>query len=186
MPDLLFCDRKFPNYFNYAAEGLPKRRHPTLKAKTLNLWCPGAIIGPCERQGARATNKDKPMEATNHKAYAGQLPRIQATDRFIGGRIRERRMMLGLMQLDLAELIGVTFQQMHKYETGTNRIMAGRLHEVAQALGVEVGYFYREMTATSAAVEQPAHQRLMLELARNFMGISKLEHQEASVISREP
>ena len=97
----------------------------------------------------------------------------------IGARMRERRIMLGLTQLDLSELIGVTYQQMHKYETGINRITAGRLYPLAQALGVEVGYFYQELAATSAAVERPTHQRLMLELARNFMGILKLEHQKA-------
>ena len=61
--------------------------------------------------------------------------------------------MLGLTQLDLAELIGVTYQQMHKYENGINRVSAGRLYPLAQALEVEVSYFYQEMTLTSAAVD---------------------------------
>ena len=120
------------------------------------------------------------MEVTAKKAAVGQPGRrSQNADRCIGARIRERRMMLGLTQQELAGVIGVTFQQMHKYEKATNRISAGRLHTLAQALEVTVDYFYQDMTAASAAVGPPAHQRLLLELARNFMGISKLEHQKA-------
>jgi len=48
-------------------------------------------------------------------------------DRFVGGRIRERRVMLGLSQQQMANLIGVTYQQAHKYERGINRVSAGRL-----------------------------------------------------------
>ena len=50
--------------------------------------------------------------------------------------------MLGLTQQQMAELIGVTYQQAHKYEKGINRVAAGRLCGIAGALGVEVGYFY--------------------------------------------
>ena len=53
--------------------------------------------------------------------------------------------MLGLTQQQMAELIGVTYQQAHKYEKGINRIAAGRLFTIAQALGVEVGYFFDGM-----------------------------------------
>jgi transcriptional regulator with XRE-family HTH domain len=56
--------------------------------------------------------------------------------------MRERRVMLGLTQQQMAELIGVTYQQAHKYEKGINRVAAGRLYRIAQALGVEVGYFF--------------------------------------------
>ena len=69
-------------------------------------------------------------------------PRAQDIDRYVGARMRERRIMLGLTQQQMAELIGVTYQQAHKYEKGINRIAAGRLSSIAQALGVEVGYFY--------------------------------------------
>ena len=52
----------------------------------------------------------------------------QDIDRYLGMRVRERRVMLGLTQQQLAELIGVTYQQAHKYEKGTNRVAAGRLY----------------------------------------------------------
>src|SRR3954447_18245086 len=53
---------------------------------------------------------------------------IQDTDRHIAARMRERRIMLGMTQQELAEAVGITYQQAHKYETGANRISAGRLH----------------------------------------------------------
>ena len=55
-----------------------------------------------------------------------------AIDDHVGGRIRERRIMLGLTQQQLAEMIGVTYQQAHKYERGINRVSAGRLFEIAR------------------------------------------------------
>src|SRR5215831_7460414 len=64
--------------------------------------------------------------------------RTQDIDRHVGGRVRERRIMLGLTQQQLADLIGVTYQQAHKYERAINRISAGRLFEIAQVLSVPV------------------------------------------------
>jgi transcriptional regulator with XRE-family HTH domain len=100
-------------------------------------------------------------------------------DRHVGARMRERRIMLGLTQQPLAALIGVTYQQAHKYETGRNRITAGRLSRLAQALGVQVGYFYDGLTSTPEAVQATPQQRQMLELTRNFMAISSRKHREA-------
>jgi transcriptional regulator with XRE-family HTH domain len=62
-------------------------------------------------------------------------------DRHVGARMRERRIMLRLTQQQMEELIGVTYQQAQTYERGINRMSAGRLHEVARALGVDIGYF---------------------------------------------
>src|SRR5690242_8724440 len=66
----------------------------------------------------------------------------QEVDRHVGARVRERRLALGLTQQQLAELVGTTYQQAHKYEKGVNRISAGRLQAVARALGVGPGYFF--------------------------------------------
>jgi len=65
-----------------------------------------------------------------------------AIDDHVGARIRERRIMLGLTQQQLAEMIGVTYQQAHKYERGINRVSAGRLFEIARALSAPISYFY--------------------------------------------
>ena len=63
-------------------------------------------------------------------------------DRHVSRRIRERRTVLGITQQHLGERIGVTFQQIHNYETGISRVSAGILGRIAEALGVEVGHFY--------------------------------------------
>ena len=66
-----------------------------------------------------------------------------AIDDHVGGRIRERRIMLGLTQQQLAEMIGVTYQQAHKYERGINRVSAGRLFEIARALSAPITIFMK-------------------------------------------
>jgi transcriptional regulator with XRE-family HTH domain len=110
--------------------------------------------------------------------FAARRPRAQDIDRHIGGRLRERRVMNGLTQQGLADLIGVTYQQAHKYENGVNRIAAGRLYTIAQVLGVDVGYFFEGLE--SAARNEPTpQQRVFLDLARNFRSIRARRHQEA-------
>jgi transcriptional regulator with XRE-family HTH domain len=64
------------------------------------------------------------------------------TDVVVGARVRARRKELGITQTTLGDRLGVTFQQVQKYERGTNRIGAGRLHAIAQALAVPVSYFF--------------------------------------------
>jgi transcriptional regulator with XRE-family HTH domain len=63
-------------------------------------------------------------------------------DRHVGGRIRMRRKMLGMTQGTLGDGLGVTFQQVQKYEKGTNRIGAGRLQHISQLLQVPVPFFF--------------------------------------------
>ncbi len=104
--------------------------------------------------------------------------RPQDVDRYVGARMRERRVMLGLTQQQMAELIGVTYQQAHKYEKGINRIAAGRLFTIAQALGVDVGYFFDGMNGDRSFKPTP-QQRMLLELARNFISMPNRKHQEA-------
>ena len=105
--------------------------------------------------------------------------RPQDVDRYVGARMRERRIMLGLTQQQMAELIGVTYQQAHKYEKGINRIAGGRLYQIAQALGVEVSYFYDGVNGRSDNFKPTPQQRLLLELARNFTALPSRRHQEA-------
>ncbi|MBR0648275.1 helix-turn-helix transcriptional regulator [Roseomonas terrae] len=105
--------------------------------------------------------------------------RASLVDHHVGARIRERRTMLGLSQQQLAKMIGVTYQQAHKYERGLNRISAGRLFEIAQVLNVPVSYFFEGL---QPGVETPpisSRQRMFLELARNFALIDNDKHQEA-------
>ncbi len=60
----------------------------------------------------------------------------------VGTRVRLRRMLIGMSQERLGELLGLTFQQVQKYEKGMNRIGAGRLFDIARILGVSIDYFY--------------------------------------------
>src|SRR3981081_2795515 len=99
-------------------------------------------------------------------------------DERVGARIRERRIMLGLTQQQLADLIGVTYQQAHKYERGINRVSAGRLFEVARVLSVPVAYFFEGLDAEDTPPASP-RERMCLELARNFAQIPNEKHQEA-------
>jgi transcriptional regulator with XRE-family HTH domain len=86
--------------------------------------------------------------------------------------------MLGLSQQQMADLIGVTYQQAHKYERGINRISAGRLHQTAGVLGVPVGYFFEGLDERPDQ-DVSTRQRMCLELARNFTSITNEKHQEA-------
>lgn len=105
--------------------------------------------------------------------------RASAADRHVGARIRERRIMLGLSQQQLAQMIGVTYQQAHKYERGLNRISAGRLYEIAQVLSVPVSWFFEGLEPDGTLAELTPRQRMCLELARNFAAIDNQKHQEA-------
>jgi transcriptional regulator with XRE-family HTH domain len=105
--------------------------------------------------------------------------RANAADRHVGARIRERRVMMGLSQQQLAKMIGVTYQQAHKYERGLNRISAGRLFEIGQVLGVPVSWFFEGLSADADGHETSPRQRMCLELARNFALIDNEKHQEA-------
>ena len=121
-----------------------------------------------------ATHDGKPATAGDKV-----VNRATDTDRYVGTRIRERRVMLGLSQQQMAELIGVTYQQAHKYERGINRISAGRLFEIAQVLGVPVDYFFDGLGGIGNEHELQERQRMCLEVARNFSQIDNKRHQEA-------
>ncbi len=95
-------------------------------------------------------------------------------DRHVGKRIRERRVKMGLTQQDLAEALEISYQQLQKYETGTNRISAGRLYEIAGRLGVDIAYFFDTLDPTSerAPMEHGGRERSTINLVRDFSSIS--------------
>ena len=81
------------------------------------------------------------------------MPKKQANpvDAHVGHRVRLRRMLIGMSQERLGEMLGLTFQQVQKYEKGINRIGAGRLFEVAGILGVPVSFFYEDVDGKTAS-----------------------------------
>ena len=86
--------------------------------------------------------------------------RANPVDVHVGARVRLRRMLLGMSQEKLGEHLGLTFQQIQKYEKGINRIGASRLFDLSQVLGVPVQFFYEELAVGGAAgagfAERPA------------------------------
>ncbi len=113
-----------------------------------------------------------------------------AIDRHVGARIRLRRNMLGVSQEKLAEGLGLTFQQVQKYEKGTNRVGASRLQHIASILNTPISYFFEEgpNPATCAIEHQGDTSTLLLTskdclaLARAFVSI-KDEKVQQKVLS---
>ena len=87
------------------------------------------------------------MKQSKRISTRGKLPdgAPNPVDVYVGSRIRLRRQLLGWPQEKLAELLGVTFQQIQKYERGTNRLGASRLWDAANILEVPVGFFFDDM-----------------------------------------
>ncbi|MGE4371894.1 MAG: helix-turn-helix domain-containing protein [Xanthobacter sp.] len=105
-------------------------------------------------------------------------------DKHVGSRVRMRRMMVSMSQEKLGESLGITFQQIQKYEKGTNRIGASRLQQISIVLGVPVAFFFEgaptvgpepdgvEEAASPAYVSDFLATSEGLTLTRNFMRIS--------------
>ena len=91
-------------------------------------------------------------------------------DIHVGGRLRLRRLAVGLSQERLAKSIGITFQQIQKYERGTNRIVASRLHDLSRVLDVPVGYFFSDMAEGTLPDSAPAPQEEAMAFAHDLMG----------------
>ncbi|MCG8493095.1 MAG: helix-turn-helix domain-containing protein [Sneathiellales bacterium] len=94
----------------------------------------------------------------------------QKIDRHIGTRIRKRRSELGLTQGDLGEVIGLSYQQIQKYETAISRCSAGKLYELAVALEVEVSYFFdqADISKSASPLTHGGNNRAIIELIRNY------------------
>ncbi len=124
------------------------------------------------------------MTARGDRSSAGgETRRARAVDLAVARRVRRRRLELGMTLKRMAELTGVSHQQMHKYETGTTRLSAGLLHRIAQALGVEVGHFFAGMDPEGRDQAGPAaargQRRMLLGLVRHVAGLGDRRHREA-------
>ena len=105
--------------------------------------------------------------------------RARSVDVYVGARMRRRRMQLGMSQQALAERLGVSFQQVQKYEKGANRLSASTLYAAAGALSLPIGAFFDGLVGPGggAAVADPLHGMLIEpggpELARDFLSIRR-------------
>ncbi|GAA0655518.1 helix-turn-helix domain-containing protein [Brevundimonas lenta] len=117
---------------------------------------------------------------------------IDPVDRYVGERIRAERMAAGLTQTQLGAAVGVTFQQIQKYERGVNRVSASTLARAAKALGVPVIRLFPDLDPPTGgqkvligdieggvaltdcyAAMSPKQRTLLLEIARQFAGTAK-------------
>ena len=117
--------------------------------------------------------RDECGDATGARTPAVARAARRVVD-YVGARLRHRRSELGWTQDRLATKVGISYQQVQKYETGANRISAGRLYQMATCLGVEVGYFYERLVLarTAATPEHGGKNRATIELVRNFTVIA--------------
>jgi transcriptional regulator with XRE-family HTH domain len=103
-------------------------------------------------------------------------------DKHVGARVRLRRTPVGMSQERLGDALGLTFQQVQKYEKGTNRIGASRLHDIAAVLGVEVEFFFQGLEARPDADPARASMNAFMALPesnRLMQNFVRLQDEEA-------
>jgi transcriptional regulator with XRE-family HTH domain len=116
-------------------------------------------------------------------------------DVHVGKRIRHRRWLVGVTQQQLAEKVGIKFQQIQKYETGANRVSASRLWDIAESLEVDVSFFFAGMESTDAdAAPQGAEQSAVptdlltdkeaLDLVRSYYSIPEEQRRRLFDLAR--
>ncbi len=113
-------------------------------------------------------------------------------DVHVGKRIRHRRWLAGMTQQNLAESVGIKFQQIQKYETGANRVSASRLWDIADALDVNVSFFFEGLDQEAGATEEvggsaPADilgDKEALELIRSYYSIPENQRRRLFDLAR--
>lgn len=100
-------------------------------------------------------------------------------DKSIGNKIYSLRLAKGLSRQQLSKVIGVTHQQLQKYEKGSNRVSASKLALIAKALDQRIPYFYEGFESAENIPLETESQRLCIEVARNFKRIANRGHQDA-------
>jgi transcriptional regulator with XRE-family HTH domain len=106
-------------------------------------------------------------------------------DLHIGQRVRHRRWLMGMTQQQLADAIGIRFQQVQKYESGANRISAARLWDIARALGAPVSFFYVEIAGgAGASSDEPMDNKETFELVRAYYGMQERTRHSLLALAR--
>ncbi len=112
-------------------------------------------------------------------------------DVHVGKRVRHRRWMVGMTQQQLAERVGIKFQQIQKYETGMNRISASRLWDIAEALNAPVSFFFEGIAdnAEETAAEGPIPGDILadkeaLDLVRSYYAIPETQRRRLFELAR--
>ncbi|MCE8517867.1 helix-turn-helix transcriptional regulator [Ruegeria pomeroyi] len=112
-------------------------------------------------------------------------------DVHVGKRVRHRRWLIGMTQQQLAEQVGIKFQQIQKYETGANRVSASRLWDIAEALDVPVSFFFEGLEETDKEVaEKPSvpadlmGDKEALDLVRSYYAIPENQRRRLFELAR--
>ena len=109
-------------------------------------------------------------------------------DTHVGKRIRHRRWMIGMTQQQLAEKVGIKFQQIQKYETGMNRVSASRLWDIAAAVGVNVSFFFEGLDAEALDASDQSMDFLTdkeaLALVRTYYAIPEAQRRKFFDLAR--
>lgn len=112
-------------------------------------------------------------------------------DVHVGKRIRQRRWLIGMTQQKLADMVGIKFQQIQKYETGANRVSASRLWDIGEAMGVPVAFFFegiKEDVSQSDAVGNVPTDMLSdkeaMELVRTYYAIPEAQRRRLFELAR--
>ena len=107
-----------------------------------------------------------------------------------GKRIRHRRWLVGMTQQQLAEKVGIKFQQIQKYETGANRVSASRLWDISEALDVPVSFFFEgieaetDVTSDAAAPSDLLGDKEALDLVRSYYAIPENQRRRLFELAR--
>lgn len=113
-------------------------------------------------------------------------------DVHVGKRIRQRRWLVGMTQQKLAECVGIKFQQIQKYETGSNRVSASRLWDIADALDVEVSFFFEGLkdhgeetgSETSNVPSDMLGDKEAMDLVRSYYAIPENQRRRLFELAR--
>ncbi|MBN8292349.1 helix-turn-helix transcriptional regulator [Rhodobacter sp. NTK016B] len=108
-------------------------------------------------------------------------------DVHVGKRIRHRRWMVGMTQQQLADSVGIKFQQIQKYETGMNRVSASRLWDIARTLGVQIGFFFQGLSEDENAADVEADilaNKEAMELVRAYYAIPEAQRKRLFDLAR--
>jgi transcriptional regulator with XRE-family HTH domain len=109
-------------------------------------------------------------------------------DAHVGKRIRHRRWMIGMTQQQLADKVGIKFQQIQKYETGMNRVSASRLWDIADAMGVTIAFFFEGLAegtqAAQAAGADMMADKEALDLVRSYYAIPEAQRRRLFDLAR--
>ncbi|WP_136682366.1 helix-turn-helix domain-containing protein [Falsirhodobacter xinxiangensis] len=111
-------------------------------------------------------------------------------DAHVGKRIRHRRWMVGMTQQQLADKVGIKFQQIQKYETGMNRVSASRLWDISEVLGVSIAFFFEGLEgaeanrSTSVVEGDMMADKEALELVRSYYAIPEAQRRRLFDLAR--